>query len=221
MKAYKWAWIYGLLTVVLLYFMEQRWQLSYLTKTLIKLPLFTIIPWMLMKGLVKNTKGKHFKMHALKIVLLGMLTVILGVTIAYLVAKSWINIEVIRADILSRMHISTGQLLGAALYTTFINSFIEEYFFRKFLFLGSLSKGKRKTGYLMSSLLFSVYHVTIFLQWFNLPIMLLATSGLFIGGLIFAWFADKSESIIGSWMVHIAADAVIMVIGILVLGLYA
>jgi len=219
MKNYKWAWVYGLLTILLLYMMEQEWLFGYLTKTLIKLPLFTIIPYFLMRVLVRDMPKDHFKVDALKTLAMGIVIVIGGLILGYLLASPWIEIEAIRQDIMSRMSISKELLIGVALYTTFVNAFVEEYFFRKFLFRGSLLSERKHTAYILSSLLFSLYHMTIFIQWFTLPILLLALVGLFVGGLIFAWFADKSESIIGSWLVHVAADGAIMIIGIVIIGL--
>ena len=67
----------------------------------------------------------------------------------------------------------------------------------------------------MPSFLFAIYHIAIFLPWFDWPILLIAVIGLFIGGLLFQWLNKKSGTIYPGWIVHISAD-----IGVLLIGFY-
>jgi membrane protease YdiL (CAAX protease family) len=115
------------------------------------------------------------------------------------------------------MQITNTQFVLAAIYTVFVNSFIEELFFRGYVFKGLLKN--RKIAYIFSSALFALYHVTIFKSWFSLPVFLLTMVGLFIGGLIFSYFVEKSNSFLASYLIHISADLAIVGIGIHVLGI--
>jgi membrane protease YdiL (CAAX protease family) len=100
-----------------------------------------------------------------------------------------------------------------AVYITFGNSFIEEYFFRGFIFLKLHESGCRKTAYVFSSLLFSLYHIMMFRDWFTLPIFLLSVAGLAGVGFLFDYMNIKYKSIYNSWISHILADSAIMFIG--------
>ncbi|TAH63854.1 MAG: CPBP family intramembrane metalloprotease, partial [Gottschalkiaceae bacterium] len=97
---------------------------------------------------------------------------------------------------------------------TFINSFLEEFFFRGFIFLNLYKLGFKKGAYIFSSILFSLYHIGIFKNWFNPLLIILAVSGLISVGFIFNYIDTKSKSFINSWIVHILADAAIMLIGL-------
>ncbi len=61
----------------------------------------------------------------------------------------------------------------------FGNSLIEEYFFRGVIFR-SLFERLPVFAYIISSLLFSLYHLAIFGTWFSGYILFLALFGLFL-----------------------------------------
>jgi len=118
----------------------------------------------------------------------------------------------------SKYRISKSNILFYGLYLIFINSFLEEFFFRGFIFLSMKKEGKRLLAYVYSSLLFAVYHIANIQNWMALPIFILAMSGLFVGGLIFNYLDDKANTFINSWFVHICADISIVYIGLKIFG---
>ncbi|MCH4888202.1 CPBP family intramembrane metalloprotease [Acidaminobacter sp. JC074] len=201
--------LYTLTTIIILYFVEQVVMLPYVVKTLVKLPLFVVYPLYSMKKI--NFRSSYKKTG---IASLFVFTVII---VAFFIFRGFIDIEAIRYDMSHRMQIDKSLFILAALYTVFINAFAEEIFFRGFIFKGML-KYSRKFAYVLSALAFSIYHVAIFLTWFSLPITLLILFGLFVGGLIFNYFVEETDSILASYMIHISADIAIVLIGIHVLG---
>lgn len=66
------------------------------------------------------------------------------------------------------------------LYIMFGNSLLEEYFFRGIVHY-NISSISRVGAYIPSSLIFSLYHITIFGTWFSGWILLLALFGLVAG----------------------------------------
>lgn len=100
-----------------------------------------------------------------------------------------------------------------ALYISFINSLLEEVFFRGFAYL-SLSKSTKGAS-LFSAVAFALYHTAMMLGWFPLPVFLLALIGLTAGGMIFNYLCKKSENIIAGWLVHMFANFAINTIGLL------
>ena len=211
--------IYAIVVVGLLYYIEQVMFLPYVIKTLIKIPLFTVIPWWLLRHILGYRIQIVLDKRHRWLMFGACLVVVIGMVSAFLLVRGFIDVSAIRDDISNRMKIGPEFMILAVIYTMFVNSFIEEFFFRGMLFLGLKNKGLKKVGYVVSSLLFALYHVTIFLNWFSWPLMLLALIGLVVGGLIFAWFADRTESLLGSWLIHLTADAVMIIVGVGVLGI--
>ena len=200
---------YTIMVIVGLFIVEQVLTLPYILKTAIKLPLFTIYPLYMMKGI---------KLHGdFKKPMIVAMMVFAIIIIAYLVLGVFIDVEAIRYDMSHRMNITKSMFVIAAIYTVFINAFIEEVFFRGFIFKGLLNHS-RKLSYIISALSFAIYHIAIFMTWFNIALTSLILLGLFVGGLIFNYFVEDTDSILSSYMIHIAADLAIVLIGIQVLG---
>jgi|LGOV01.1.fsa_nt_gb membrane protease YdiL (CAAX protease family) len=204
--------IYAISCILILYVVEQVLELPYIIKTMVKLPLFTVYP-------IYKLKGMPFILHRQDFLRVSVISIFVFciVSAAYLIFSPLIDTSIIQSDFLNRMQITNTQFALAALYTVFVNSFIEELFFRGYVFKGLLKN--RKVAYIFSSALFALYHVTIFKTWFSLPVFLLTMVGLFIGGLIFSYFVEKSNSFLASYLIHISADLAIVGIGIHVLGI--
>lgn len=212
--------VYVVGTVILLFYIEQGLTLPYLWKTLIKLPLFVVIPWLVRGGSGWSIVGQPHKKEILTM-MSGAIFVVSAILLIYHGIATMIDQRAIVTDLTQRMVLGPQVLVIAAIYTTLVNAFVEEYFFRGVIFLGLKHRGKLKLGYFLSAATFALYHVGIFMTWFSLPLMGLALAGLFLGGLIFAWFADRTDSLLGSWVVHMSADAALMWVGFWGLQLFS
>lgn len=199
------------------YTIEQYTELPYLYTSISKIILFGAVSlgiyYLMNKRNPKELIIGKDKNTSYKLGILLSIVVFVAIGFGYFLFKGMIDFD----DILNQ--ITTGSLITksnfpiVALYITFGNSFLEEVFFRGFIFLQLYKNGYTKLAYIFSSGLFAVYHVAIFKTWFNPIIILVALLGLFIGGLIFNYIDTKSKSIINSWLVHICADIPIMIIG--------
>jgi len=98
-----------------------------------------------------------------------------------------------------------------ALYISFVNSLLEEFFFRGFAYL-TLARHTRGAS-LFSAVTFALYHTAMMLGWFPPAIFLLALAGLTVGGLIFNWLNRQDGSIYTSWLVHMCANFAINTVG--------
>lgn len=110
-----------------------------------------------------------------------------------------------------------GNFLFVAVYISFINSLLEEFFFRGFLFLNLKKQMRRLHAYLISSLAFSVYHVAMMIGWFDLWLFLLILAGLMVGGMIFNYLDEDQGSIYTSWFTHMFANFAINTIGFILM----
>jgi membrane protease YdiL (CAAX protease family) len=143
-------------------------------------------------------------------------TILLSV---YFILRQYIDLDTISQNLRQNLKVTASNFIFVAAYITFGNSFIEEYFFRGFIFLRLYENGSRKTAYIFSSLLFSLYHIMMFKDWFTLPIFLLAVTGLAGVGFLFDFMDIKYKNIYNSWISHILADSAIMLIGFRMFGL--
>jgi hypothetical protein len=112
-----------------------------------------------------------------------------------------------------------GVFVGFSLYVTLINSLLEEYAWRWFVFHQCESLMTRKTAVAVSALCFTAHHLlALFAQMPLLP-TLLCGLGIFIGGAIWSWAYLRYRSIWPAYISHVFADAVIFIIaGRMILG---
>lgn len=206
----------ALISVLILYTIEQFYGASYIVKTSSKIIIFILVPFIyfrFIKG-IKFTKTLKLNETNLKLgIILGIIS-FLFVLIGYFFFKESIDFSSIINELNSKSKINKFNFLFVGIYITLGNSFLEEFFFRGFIFLNLYEEGYKKTGYIFSALLFSIYHISIFKTWFNIWIMIIALIGLFTIGIIFNYIDTLSKNFMNSWIVHILADTAIILIGL-------
>lgn len=215
----------ALISTGTLFIIEQLLQVSYLVKTIAKIGVFLFLPLLYIKYIIKQPillflNLKSFDLKNLRLgFLLGLVS--MGIVIgAFLIFQSFINTGTIIDDLQTRMKVTPEIFIYIAIYITFGNSLLEEFYFRGFIFLNIYKTKYKVLAYLFSSLLFAFYHIAIFATWFNIWLILLALLGLFIVGLVFNWLNTKSENFLNSWILHILADVGVMLIGFYLFGFF-
>lgn len=196
-----------------LYVVEQVLAVSYVLKTLAKLSLFVAIPLIYYQKTdqAKRQRQRTWRDYSASIALgLGAFAVIMA---AFYLTRSYIDLSGIVSELQTKSKITPTNFLLVGAYITFGNSFLEEYFFRGFVFMSLRNQGKKKLAYVFSSLLFAVYHIAIFKTWFSPPLLLVALLGLVTIGFVFNWLTVRSGSYTGSWLTHVLADIAIILIG--------
>lgn len=191
-----------------LYFVERILVVSYEVKTLCKILLFTIIPFFYWMYFKKSSSSLEKKKTFVLSIALSIATFSI-IIISYLLFKTLVDFNSIKSE----LSLDESEFLYRGIYIIFGNSFLEELFFRGYIFLNLYRLGLKKTSYVFSAVLFAIYHIAIFQSWFSLPIMLLVLFSLFTVGLIFNYLCTRVSSFIGSWMVHASADLAIILIG--------
>ena len=213
--------IVSVIVVSLLFYVEQVLAIPYIYKTIIKLPLFVLLPFIIKRFILNEKMSFHMDKTSIKLVLLSSVFVFSVVGLAFLIARGFIDQTLIIEDFESRMKITKTMFAFAGVYTIVGNAFIEEYFFRGFIFQSLYKKGYHRLSYLLSAILFALYHIGIFMTWFTLPIMFIVLFGLFAGGIIFSYFVKRTGSVLASYVIHMSADLIIVIIGIFGIGLFA
>lgn len=147
----------------------------------------------------------------MKLFVLGsfIYAVILG---AYTLTKNFFDYASLVQSLSADQKVNSGSFIGVALYISFCNSFLEEFFFRFVAFIRLSKYTARKIAYIFSSGMFAVYHIAMIGMSFPPLMLLLALIGLAIGGLLFDYVDSKNENIYHSWVIHMFADFAIMTI---------
>lgn len=213
-----------LIACIGLYIVEQGIEVNYAVKTLIKIILFTAMPGIYIKYIKKENLKESFRLRSLskgklKVGTLSGILFFVIVISAYYVVQGEIDLNSIAKELQTKLKVTPVNFIFIALYITFGNSFLEEFFFRGFIFLNLYKLNSKRTAYVYSSLLFGLYHIGIFKTWFDLPITLLALFGLVSVGFLFNWMDTKSDNFFNSWIAHIFADIAVMVIGFKMFGM--
>jgi membrane protease YdiL (CAAX protease family) len=215
--------IYALGAAAFLYFLEQSIGVSYILKTAFKIVLFLIVPFVY-TGFVQKERGAvigRLKTARLKELWPGLalgLASFFIIIISYFILGSYVDFPAIATELETKLGITALNFIFIGLYITFVNSLLEEYFFRNFIFLNLFKRIPSILAYSFSSLLFAVYHMAIFAQWFNTSIMLICLLGLFLVGVVFNFMNSKSGHFLNSWLAHALADAAIILIGLRMFG---
>ena len=130
----------------------------------------------------------------------------------FLVLKGVINVSEIRikAEVFS---ISADNFIFIALFYIFVNSAIEEYYWRWFTYSKLRTLMTEPKAIILSALGFSLHHVIILVLYFGVTFGLLFSCGVFIGGAIWAYLYQKYDSIWPCFISHAIVDAALMING--------
>ncbi len=207
-----------ILSIVAMAIVDAYIQPGYFIKSMVKIFLFLTVPitYSLRKNklslaqLFKIRSGKDF----LKSLMLA-LGIYMGIMASYFILRNFIDLNNIQSILSSNLNISKRNFIYVALYISFINSLLEEFFFRGFIFLNLNESMARWKAYGISAFAFSIYHVAILSNWFNPMLFVVALNGLFVGGIIFNWLNEKTNNIYNSWLVHMFANFAINTVGLM------
>lgn len=194
---------------------------NYFTKSLIKICIFLILPLIVcikdksisFKSLFKGSKKSIFFASIFGIV---VYVFILG---AYFILGPYFDFSMVTTNLENNIGINKTNFLFVALYITFINSLLEEFFFRGFSFLSLKGVTSRNIAHIFSALAFAIYHVAIMNNWFSPLLFILLIVSLFIAGLLFNYLNEKFNNIYISWIVHISANLAINTVGFILFGI--
>ena len=195
----------------------------YFIKSVFKLILFLAVPigYFIVNKSERGTLRKLFSPNKKGFLIsLGLGIAVFAVIIsAYFAFRGIYDFSGITAQLTGDIGVNKDNFIFVALYISFINSLLEEFFFRGFAFLCLKDKIPKWSAYALSSALFAFYHAGMTSGWFNPLLYILMMLGLFIGGCIFNFLNEKCENIYPSWLVHMFANFGINTIGCILFGI--
>jgi len=136
------------------------------------------------------------------------------IAIAYFtVGRQWIDIGPMREKI-EQMNLDNRWLyLAGALYWCTINSLLEEYFWRWFIYTRMRRLMLAGWAIVLAAAAFTAHHVFALSVYFDWRVTILASVGVFIGGATWSWLYAKCGNIYAAYISHVFADIIIFAIG--------
>ena len=197
-------------------------QPNYFIKIPIKIVFFLALPMMFFiihkedfadfKKLFVFKKGGLLKSLILGV---GVYAVIL---LGYLFTRNIIDYSNVTSSLTEGMGITAENFIFVSLYISLMNSFLEEFFFRGYVFITLKKYTSRKIAYIFSSSIFAVYHVGMLIGMFQFGALVILLLGLIVGGCIFNYLNELNDNIYPSWFVHMFANFSINTVGFILFG---
>lgn len=193
---------------------------DYALKSAIKIAFFLTVPFIcsrLNKKLEFKSLFAFNKKGLLVAIALGALIygIILG---GYFLLKDVFDFSSVASSLSENAGVNSSNFLFVSLYISFANSFLEEFFFRGFIFKNIKQNASLPFAYIFSSVAFSLYHVAMMIGWFSLPLTALIIAGLALGGVIFNYLSERFGTIFVPWGAHMFANFAINTIGFILLA---
>lgn len=163
------------------------------------------------KGKLSWSPARKGGFAAAVVIGLGMAAAI--VAAYFVLGVGRINPAEVRAEVVDMGLDSGARYIGAALYWIFVNSVIEEYVYRWFMQAQCERLMSKTWAIIAAAGLFTVHHVVALASYLDLPLVVLASLGVFVGGLVWGWMYGRYQSVWPPWLAHAFADVAIFVCG--------
>lgn len=196
---------------------------DYFVKILIKIFFFLALP-ILYFVINKDEAGDFKKLFVfkkeglLKAFMLGII-IYISIVAGYFLIRGVIDFSKVTTNLVGSMGITKENYLYVTLYISFLNSFLEEFFFRGLGFITLKKYTGRKFAYIYTSIFFAIYHAGMMIGSFDLITYILMILGLFMGGCVFSYVNEKSNNIYHSWFVHMFTNFGINTVGFILFNL--
>ena len=121
----------------------------------------------------------------------------------------------VRAKVVDMQLNSVIVYAGMGVFYALFHSFLEEYYWRWFVFGGLRSRVSFAAAMCVSSLGFMAHHVIVLAIYFgwSSPLTYLFSAGVAVGGAAWAWLYERTDGLYGPWLSHLIVDAAIFLIG--------
>lgn len=211
--------ISAIICTLIMMFVDGFIKPPYMVKSLIKIVVFGCI--VLSFAILHKERLLLFKIRKeslFKTILLSA-GVYLVIVIGYWLTSSFIDYSNITATLSTTIGVNKTNFLYVSLYISFVNSLLEEIFFRGYCYLTLRKYSNHKFSCLFSAVLFAIYHGGMLDGWFQVYIYILMIVLLFIAGLFFNVLDNKTDSILPSWLPHMFANFGINTVGFILFGI--
>lgn len=130
-----------------------------------------------------------------------------------LVGKEWIDADAIRAVADRNGLDEKWKYLALAGYLCVVNSLLEEYVWRWFVFRHGAALMPRWPAVILSSVLFTVHHILALGLQFDWRLTILGSAGVCIGGITWSWLYLRFGTVWPGWVSHMIVDVAVFIVG--------
>lgn len=140
------------------------------------------------------------------------LAISIAIACGFFLLQNFIDFQQVR-EAAGRVGLNSIAIFFAfAVYTTFVNSLLEEYVWRWFVFRQCEQLMAGAIAVVASALMFTAHHTLALKVYCDWPITLLASGGVFVGGCAWSWCYLRFRSIWPGYVSHIIVDAAIFAV---------
>jgi hypothetical protein len=144
---------------------------------------------------------------------LGIL-ISLVIFVLYFTAGKYLIEPQMLKDMAARTALSNPAIyLAGAAYWILINSVLEEYVWRWFVFRQCNVLMSSRAAIAVSAVCFTLHHILAMQVYFSWLLVIIASLGIFIGGALWSWCYLKYKSIWPGYVSHAIVDIAIFAIG--------
>jgi membrane protease YdiL (CAAX protease family) len=130
-----------------------------------------------------------------------------------LVGEQWIDAERVRQAAGQNGIGSRVLYLAFAAYLILVNSLLEEYVWRWFVFRQTERLLPGWAAVFVSAFFFTIHHVIALRAQFGWGVTLLGAAGVFVGGAVWSWCYQRYRSIWPAYVSHAIVDVAVLLIG--------
>lgn len=202
-------------------FVDALWQPGYAVKSALKIIAFMIVPcYYSYRNKNINLKSLFiFKPKEMVYAVSMGIGVYVFILLCYFTIGDFFDFSKVTGALNENVGVNKENFVYVAIYISFVNSLLEEFFFRGFVFMNLKKLVGRNPAYLVSSTAFGAYHVAMMTGWFSFGLFLLLLAALIAAGLLFDWLNEKQGNIYNSWFVHMFANFSINTVGFILFGI--
>ena len=150
-------------------------------------------------------------------------SIVLGVTAVaifwgtyYALADRLLDKAVIAEKIGEQFHVTADNVLWVAPLTIFVNSLLEELFYRGFAF-GLLVRRNAWVGYLLPAAAFTVQHLAFTYHWAGWAAIAMGIVALSVFALVLQKIYAVTDTLVAPWLIHMFGDVAMMGIAVTLL----
>ena len=191
---------------------RELFEASYFTSSIYKLIfLFPILYRVyiekkrIKKAIFKHFSFKIFKSHVGKMIGVGLLFFTIYVGSFYLF-RGYLDLQNTVDQLNQMASIDVSNIIFIGLYIIVLNSLLEEFFWRGFLFDKLNILIKPWMAYLVTGVAFSFHHMVFYYNWFEPIYLIVITVGLAVYAMIMNFIFSKTKDLFSCWLVHACAD---------------
>jgi membrane protease YdiL (CAAX protease family) len=221
-------WILLLLLVIppiIVLFMQRVFPPNYLISTSYKvvylIPIFYRIFFYkksFKKSIMEGFDSKRLKKNLQNLLKVGVILSLIYIG-GYFLLRSKLDFTRITEQLSNLIAVDASNIIMIGAFIIVINSLLEEFFWRGFLFKEMDLLTNKTFAYLSTGIAFSFHHIAFIYTWFDPIVNSIAIIGLVGFALIMNFLFYKFKDLFSLWIIHIMVDLVQIVMGLKILGM--